>query len=90
MTGQLTLRPMRPRQEARLWDVVRAAVMQRAQVQYDAAQRRAWAPASPADGWADRLHRRAQRFVTVLDEAIVGLTAVTFGGHLDCAHTRPR
>lgn len=84
----LTLRRMRAGEESRLYEVLRSAVIRGAVGHYDEAQRRAWAPDRPPEGWVARLER-AECFVAVADGLIVGFMSVTPAGHLDLAYVLP-
>ena len=81
----LTLRRMRVGEETRLYEVLRSAVLRGTASRYNEAQRRAWAPDRPLEGWAERLGM-AQCFVAVVDGMVVGFMAVTPGGHVDLAY----
>jgi putative acetyltransferase len=84
----LTLRRMRPGEEARLYEVLRSAVLRGTTRHYDEAQRRAWAPDRPLEGWVERLGT-AQCFVAVVDGLVVGFLSVTPAGHVDLAYVLP-
>ena len=84
----LTLRRMRPGEERRLYEVLRSAVIRGTVGHYDEAQRRAWAPSRPFEGWHDRL-AMAECFVAVSDGLIVGFLSVTPAGHVDLAYVLP-
>jgi putative acetyltransferase len=84
----LTLRRMRPGEEARLYEVLRAAVLDGAAAHYDEAQRRAWAPPQPFEGWVERLNA-AECFVALVAARIVGFVSTTAAGHVDLAYVLP-
>ena len=84
----LTLRRMRPGEEARLYEVLRSAVLRGTARHYDEAQRRAWAPDRPFEGWGERL-AGSECFVCQVDDRIVGFMSVTATGHLDLAYVLP-
>ncbi len=84
----LHLRRMRPGEEPRLYDVLRAAVLRGAAAHYDEAQRHAWAPDRPFEGWNERLGT-AECFVAVVAASIVGFVAASPAGHVDLAYVLP-
>ena len=84
----LALRRMRPGEEARLYEVLRSAVIRGTVGHYDEAQRRAWAPDRPPDDWAERLGS-AECFVAVTDGLVSGFLSVTPAGHVDLAYVLP-
>jgi putative acetyltransferase len=84
----LTLRRMRPGEEPRLYEVLRASVMKGTAGDYDEAERRAWAPARPAVSWPDRL-QLLQTFVAADGQRPIGFIAVSRDGHLDLAYVTP-
>ena len=84
----LTLRRMRPGEEGRPYEVLRSAVLGGTLGHYDEAQRKAWAPNRPPEGWVERLGE-GQCFVAVVDRLIVGFMSVTPAGHLDLAYVLP-
>lgn len=84
----LTIRRMRPGEEGRLYEVLRAAVIHGTTDHYNEAQRRAWAPSQPFAGWVDNL-RSAESFVAVVDNLVAGFMTVSPDGHLDFAFVAP-
>ena len=84
----LALRRMRPSEEGRLYEVLRDAVLNGAAAHYDEAQRHAWAPDTPFEGWVERLGT-TECFVAVLGARIVGFIAATPAGHVDLAYVLP-
>lgn len=79
---------MRSGEEARLYEVLRSAVLRGTARHYDEAQRRAWAPDRPLEGWVNRLGM-AECFVAVNDGLIVGFISVTRAGHVDLVYVLP-
>jgi putative acetyltransferase len=84
----LILRRMRPGEETRLYAILRTAVIDGAAAHYDEAQRHAWAPPDPFEGWAERLNT-AECFVAVLSGRVVGFLSTTAAGHVDLAYVLP-
>lgn len=84
----LALRRMRRGEERQLYEVLRAAVLDGAAAHYDEAQRRAWAPPDPFEGWTERLGMAAC-FIALLDARIVGFVSITHAGHVDLAYVLP-